>query len=390
MKPKVSTVNRIRVVVWYCSESPEFAPRRIDRKMGGDRVSGLLCWLAVIPTGVFVGLEAQVRSVIAGRLRVYNAVDLVVMTSFYHVLFEALCDAVLVPEAGGGRRAKHRWRGVAQALVTCFQVGRAVHIAADAIHTYGTEVHPEHRSRVPPDMLELIYFLDEDLGHWLLFIPYYALLALLTCHYDDADDSSAGEGRSRRAGRSSSPARLLVAKGERAHSRRAAGEVALGLLSRFSTERPVSLFRSPVGPLNALFDLLLPAGRDGAWMVRIVLAGGLMGATHAVAVIESTHWWLGIYAALVLVASAFVAADRYHLLCALSCLYLCFCNAAFAWRMRRRRWWWSWWCGGLSKRRRRRGKCGSRSPKRDFSTAPVDDACTHSRRSTRTRRGRCS
>jgi hypothetical protein len=213
-----------------------------------DRVSGLLCWLAVVPTTVFVILEAQVRSVIAGRLRVYNAVDLVVMTSFYHVLFEALCDSVLVPEPGGGRRAKHRWRGAAAALVTCFQVGRAVHIAADAIHTYGTEVHPEHRSQVPPDMLELIYFLDEDLGHWMLFVPYYALLALLTCHYDDADDSTAGEGRSRRAGRSSSPARLLVAKGARAHSGRAAGEgspsSAIGYRSCLPTQRPATVFLS--------------------------------------------------------------------------------------------------------------------------------------------------
>ena len=53
-----------------------------------DSVPGLLCWLAVVPTAVFFGLEAQVRSVIRGRLRVYNAVDLFVMTIFYHLLFE--------------------------------------------------------------------------------------------------------------------------------------------------------------------------------------------------------------------------------------------------------------------------------------------------------------
>jgi hypothetical protein len=44
--------------------------------------------------------------------------------------------------------------------------------------------------------------------------------------------------------------------------------------------------------------------------VQIVLAGGLMGATHAVAVIESTHWWLGVFAAVVLGAGAVCTAYR--------------------------------------------------------------------------------
>jgi hypothetical protein len=76
--------------------------------------------------------------------------------------------------------ARRRGRRAAAALILAFQVGRTVHCAADAIHTYATEIHPEYKMRLPTDLLELIYFLDEDLGHWLLFIPYYCLLALLT------------------------------------------------------------------------------------------------------------------------------------------------------------------------------------------------------------------
>ena len=191
--------------------------------MKTDAVPGLLCWLAVVPTFVFVCLEAQVRSVIAGRLRVYNAVDLGIMTCFYHVVFEALCDAVLAPAVHKGHSAKHRWRGTAAALYTCFQAGRAVHIAADAVHTYATEIHPEYKQRVPPDMLELIYFLDEDLGHWLLFLPYYSLLALLTSCYKK-DESSAQQGRARSSVRSASPTRPLGVKSERANNRMASGE----------------------------------------------------------------------------------------------------------------------------------------------------------------------
>ena len=144
-------------------------------------IHGLLYCLALVPTIVFLGLEAQIKRVIGGRMRVYNAVDLSLMTVFYHVVFEALCDAVFASADWRDQGARRRCRRTAAALILVFQVGRSVHIAADAIHTYATEIHPEYRIRLPPDLLELIYFLDEDLGHWLLFIPYYCLLALLTC-----------------------------------------------------------------------------------------------------------------------------------------------------------------------------------------------------------------
>ena len=147
----------------------------------GSRIPGLLYWLALVPTAVVLGLEAQVKRVSGGRLRVYNAVDLSLMTVFYHVVFEDLCNAVFSSADWRDQGARRRCRRTAAALILVFQVGRSVHIAADAIHTYATEIHPEYRMRLPPDLLELIYFLDEDLGHWLLFISYYCLLALLTC-----------------------------------------------------------------------------------------------------------------------------------------------------------------------------------------------------------------
>ena len=103
------------------------------------------------------------------------------MTAFYHLVLEALADAVFeTTDNGQQRRERHAMRRVAGALITVFQVGRSVHIAADAIHTYACEVHPEYKEKIPEDMLELIHFLDEDLGHWLLFAAYYALLSLLT------------------------------------------------------------------------------------------------------------------------------------------------------------------------------------------------------------------
>lgn len=96
-------------------------------------------------------------------------------------VWQALCGAVFASADWHDQDARRRGRRAASALILAFQVGRTVHCAADAIHTYATEIHPEYKVRLPADLLELIYFLDEDLGHWLLFIPYYCLLALLTC-----------------------------------------------------------------------------------------------------------------------------------------------------------------------------------------------------------------
>jgi len=63
-----------------------FAPTMLARTH--DIVQPLLCWLSVVPTVVFLCLEMQVHRVIWGRLRVYNAVDLFVVTIFYHHIFE--------------------------------------------------------------------------------------------------------------------------------------------------------------------------------------------------------------------------------------------------------------------------------------------------------------
>lgn len=64
-------------------------------------------------------------------------------------------------------------------------------------------------------------------------------------------------------------------------------------------------------PFARSAPLPLPTGHT-AEHVQIVLAGGLMGATHAVAVIESSHWWLGVFAAVVLSAGAVCTACRYR------------------------------------------------------------------------------
>jgi hypothetical protein len=49
-----------------------------------------------------------------------------------------------------------------------------------------------------------------------------------------------------------------------------------------------------------------------------------MGATHAVAVIESSHWWLGVFAAVVLGAGAVCTSYRYRYARRCICVSMCF------------------------------------------------------------------
>ena len=58
-----------------------------------------------------------------------------------------------------------------------FMYGHAMHATANAINTLATEVR-DYRDLLPDDLYQLIYFLDEELSHVLLFV---AVTGLIGC-----------------------------------------------------------------------------------------------------------------------------------------------------------------------------------------------------------------
>lgn len=50
--------------------------------------------------------------------------------------------------------------------------GHAMHMASNAIDTFAIEIR-EYKTLLPDDLSELIYFIDEVLSHWLLFLARY-------------------------------------------------------------------------------------------------------------------------------------------------------------------------------------------------------------------------
>uniref|UniRef100_A0A7S4JB05 Uncharacterized protein n=1 Tax=Guillardia theta TaxID=55529 RepID=A0A7S4JB05_GUITH len=182
----------------------------------------LLFQLAFVPLVVFLFLEANIKVVLFGKLRLYNTVDFCVLTFFYSHVLESLLSMVFDRADRESTSFLSPYRA-ASTLVLVFQMGRILHCSADAIHSYATEIK-DYSKDMPRDVLDLIHFLDEDMGHWILFASYFSLLSLLTAYYPTGHHSK-----------------------ERAPS--------------------------PLLPL---------------------VSGLVMGATHAVAVIESSHWWFGV------------------------------------------------------------------------------------------------
>jgi len=128
--------------------------------------------LAVFPICVILALELNGNSalLLGTNIRVYNAVDMMLLTPFYHFLLGSLVRSCSLRE----------WELLAtNAMIAAFLSGRAVHCSADAIHSFAVEVR-DYGDQLPRDLKELMHTVDEDIGHILIFPPYFVLLALLT------------------------------------------------------------------------------------------------------------------------------------------------------------------------------------------------------------------
>jgi hypothetical protein len=63
-------------------------------------------------------------------------------------------------------------------LAMLFLYGHAMHVTANAINTFSTEIH-DYLAQIPADTYALLYFLDETLSHYIVFIAKFGLFACL-------------------------------------------------------------------------------------------------------------------------------------------------------------------------------------------------------------------
>ena len=105
-------------------------------------------------------------------LRFADMVDLVLVAPLYLVSLVLFYEQFL-------NRAVAPWlRRAFLALAVIFMYGHAMHVTANAINTFSTEIRG-YGAIIPADAYALIYFLDETLSHWIVFLARFSLFACL-------------------------------------------------------------------------------------------------------------------------------------------------------------------------------------------------------------------
>ncbi len=106
------------------------------------------------------------------HIRFADFVDLVIIAPLY--LFTLLLFHAQFLRG----RASRRLRWVFLVLSILYLYGHAMHLTANTIDTFSTEIR-DCRPLLPDDSYALIYFLDETLSHLIVFISRYSLFACL-------------------------------------------------------------------------------------------------------------------------------------------------------------------------------------------------------------------
>ena len=114
------------------------------------------------------------RQLITGRtlwyLRVADLLDMVVLAPLYLVILLSLWFYML------RYGAPHRLLALFIVFAFVFIYGHAMHVTANAINTYSTEIKA-YKDVLPPDVYALIFFLDERLSHLILSVGSIGLMA---------------------------------------------------------------------------------------------------------------------------------------------------------------------------------------------------------------------
>ncbi len=104
--------------------------------------------------------------------RFADLVEILVNSAFY------LVGLVLLFELFWQAGANVGLRRLFATLAILFFIGHVMHFTANTINVFGTEIR-DYKAIIPQDLYALIYFMDENLSHIILYLTRYGLLACL-------------------------------------------------------------------------------------------------------------------------------------------------------------------------------------------------------------------
>jgi hypothetical protein len=127
-------------------------------------------WLLALVPPLTIAVVELNKTILIWHIRIVDFVDLVFLAPFY--LFVLL---KIQSEVFYNKKTFAFWLGLG--VLSVFIYGHAMHLTGNAINTYSTEIH-DYRMQIPIDTYELIYFFDENLGHWLIFAGLFGLMGI--------------------------------------------------------------------------------------------------------------------------------------------------------------------------------------------------------------------
>ena len=132
------------------------------------RINWFLILLIVAPFALLIG-RALVQGGLIGYMRAADVGDLLLLSPLYAVILIYLLYYMSSYEA------PVRLMIAFIALSFLFIFGQAMHLTANSINTFATEVR-DYKAILPEDLYTLIFDLDERLSHWILLAAAIGLI----------------------------------------------------------------------------------------------------------------------------------------------------------------------------------------------------------------------
>lgn len=153
------------------SADEEKSPETIQKKeKKGRRINWFLLLLILAPIFLLIG-RAFVQGGLIGYMRAADVGDLLLLSPLYAVILIYL----LFYMARYGAPAILQVGFISFSFLFIF--GQAMHLTANAINTFATEVR-DYKEILPNDLYTLIFDLDERLSHWILLAAAIGLIAI--------------------------------------------------------------------------------------------------------------------------------------------------------------------------------------------------------------------
>ena len=129
------------------------------KKRGLNR--NILILILILPLVLVIGREIA-RGQLIAHMRAVDFADMAILAPLYAAILIYLWYYMWSHDAPKLLLAAFAVFGI------LFMYGHSMHVTANAINTFATEVR-DYRAIIPDDLYRLIYFLDEQLSHALLF-----------------------------------------------------------------------------------------------------------------------------------------------------------------------------------------------------------------------------